>query len=102
MPLKLYADNETYQSILGWGENNSNEWYHPISRSELTQGFHTLNAGDRIEFILDGVSHEVEVVKKVDRSEYGRLKYVRGELSVSSKKVEVVICLRKCVCVCSV
>ena len=40
-------------------------------------------------------------VKKVDRSEYGRLKYVRGEMSVSSKKVEVVLCVRRCgVCVC--
>ena len=91
----LYADNETYEKILAWGDNNRDEWYHPLSRSDLTRGFNTLKAGDYIDFILDGVSSKVQVVSSISSSVYGKLKHVRGEFSLCSMKVSVVLCVRR-------
>jgi len=63
MASALYTTRDDYTSILEWGQNSSDEWYHPVSRSQFTQGLHLVKAGDVIEFILDGVSSNVQLVE---------------------------------------
>jgi len=95
MPPALYATRDTYAQVLQWGQNSSDEWYHPVSRSQFTQGLYLLKAGDTIEFILDGVSNEVQVVEVGTIYEYPLLKHVNGEFNLMNLRVDRVIRVKR-------
>jgi hypothetical protein len=86
----LYATKESYPRILEWGQNTTEEWYHPVSRSQ----FHSLSSvkeGDIIEFVLDGLSKEVKVLEVGKMCEYYLLKHVNGDFKMPDTCVENVI-----------
>ena len=91
MPAILQATKESYSKILAWGDNNTNEWYHPVSRAQFAQGLSSLNPGDSVEFVLEGVSRSVEVVSICNIYEYPLLRHVNGDFQISSLYVERVI-----------
>jgi phosphoribosylformylglycinamidine (FGAM) synthase PurS component len=86
----LYATKESYPRILEWGQNTAEEWYHPVSRRQ----FHSLSSvkkGDIIEFVLDGLSKEVQVLEVGKMCEYYLLKHVNGDFKMPDTFVENVI-----------
>lgn len=87
----LRVTQESYTTILAWGQNSLKEWDHPISRSQFADGLHAIKAGERIEFILDGHATTVEVVRVGEIYEYPLLKHRYGEFSLSDMKVDRVI-----------
>lgn len=91
MSRALYASKEEYANILEWGQNSSDEWYHPVSRSQFTKGLASVKAGDTIEFILDGISKEVQVVEIGNIYDYPLLKHINGEFSLSGMRADRVI-----------
>ncbi len=95
MSRALYASKEEYACILEWGQNSSNEWYHPISRSQFTKGLASIKPGDTIEFILDGVSTGVEVVEVGNIYDYPLLKHVNGEFSLTSMRADRIIRVKR-------
>ena len=90
----LYTTKEKYERILGWGKNTSEEWYHPVSRSQFTRGFNSVNPGDTIEFVLDGISRNVQVVEVGTIYDYPLLKHVNGDFHISDLVVDRVIRVR--------
>ena len=92
----LYATAETYACILEWGQNNSSEWYHPVSRAQFT-GLHPIKAGDIIEFVLDGVSKPIEVLEVGEIYEYPLLKHKNGEFNLSEMRADRVVRVRAAV-----
>jgi hypothetical protein len=95
MPPFLCATKETYAHILAWGENNSNEWYHPVSRPQFAQGLSTLQTGDTIEFFLDGVSSKVQILNVGEIYDYPLLKHINGEFNLSNMYVDRVIHVKR-------
>lgn len=89
----LYATTETYASILAWGQNNSTEWYHPVSRAQFT-GLSGMKVGDTVEFILDGVSKPVQVLEIGEIYEYPLLKHKNGEFTLSEMRADRVVRVR--------
>ena len=94
MPAILQATKESYSKILAWGENNMNEWYHPVSRAQFAQGLSSLNPGDSVEFVLEGVSRTVQVVSVGKIYEYPLMRHVNGDFPISSLHVDRVILVR--------
>jgi len=78
----LYATQESYSRILEWGQNTTDDWYHPVSRSQF-QNLISLKEGDIIEFSLDGVSREVQVVEIGTIYGYPLLKHINGDFNIS-------------------
>lgn len=95
MSRALYASKEEYANILEWGQNSSDEWYHPVSRSQFTKGLASVKAGDTIEFILDGISKEVQVVEIGNIYDYPLLKHINGEFSLSGMRADRVIRVKR-------
>lgn len=95
MSKALYASKEDYARILEWGQNSSNEWYHPVSRSQFTQGLSSVKAGDSIEFILDGISMGVQVVSIGTIYEYPLLRHVNGEFNLINMRADRVIYVKR-------
>lgn len=93
MPNTLYATKENYQRILEWGQNNSEQWYHPLSRAQFYK-VHTIKVGDIIEFICDGLSRGVEVVEVGEIYDYQTLKHMNGDFKIPEMKVERVLLVR--------
>lgn len=77
----LYATKESYSRILEWGQNTSEEWYHPVSRSQF-QSLSSIKEGDIIEFVLDGLSKGVQVLEVGKIYDYPLLKHVNGDFKV--------------------
>jgi len=77
----LYATKESYPRILEWGQNTSEEWYHPVSRSQF-QSLSSIKEGDIIEFVLDSVSKDVQVLEIGNIYDYPLLKHVNGDFKV--------------------
>jgi hypothetical protein len=90
----LYATKESYSRILEWGVNTSAEWYHPVSRSQF-QSLISINKGDVIEFVLDGVSKKVEVLEIGTIYDYPLLKHMNGDFNLSDLLVERVIRVKR-------
>ncbi len=86
----LYATKESYSRILEWGQNTPEEWYHPLSRSQF-QVLSSIHKGDVIEFVLDGVSKEVQVLEIGTFYDYPLLKHVNGDFKISDLLVERVV-----------
>ena len=95
MPGALYATNDTYTRILEWGQNSFDEWYHPVSRSEFANSLYLVNAGDTIEFILDGVSIRVQVLEIGEIYDYPLLKHVNGEFNLTHMRADRVIRIKR-------
>ena len=95
MPPTLYATNDEYAQILQWGKNTSDEWYHPVSRSQFAQGLNSVNAGDTIKFALDGVSKNVQVVEIGHIYDYPLLRHVNGEFHLMNMRVDRVIRVKR-------
>lgn len=95
MSMALYASKEEYANILEWGQNSSDEWYHPVSRSQFTKGLASIKAGNTIEFILDGVLTGVQVVEVGNIYDYPLLKHVNGEFSLSGMRADRVIRVKR-------
>ena len=95
MASALYTNKDDYAHILEWGQNSSDEWYHPVSRSQFTQGLHLVKAGDVIEFILDGVSSNVQVVEVGTIYEYPLLKHANGDFNIMTMRVDRVIHIKR-------
>ena len=91
MPKTLYATKESYEHILRWGQNSTDEWYHPVSRSQFAQGLHSVNVGDQIEFILDGLTRGIQVLEIGTIYDYPLLKHVNGDFNISNLLVDRVI-----------
>ena len=87
MPNTLYATKESYARILEWGENNSQFWWHPVSRSDFTH-LHTLRVGDIIDCIIDEVSKKVEVLRICEVHEYAALKSLNGDFNIFNMRVD--------------
>jgi hypothetical protein len=87
----LRATQESYATILAWGQNTLKEWDHPVSRSQFADGLHAIKAGECIEFILDGRATTVEVVRVGEIYEYPLLKHTYGDFPLSDMKVDRVI-----------
>lgn len=85
----LYATKESYSRILEWGQNTTDDWYHPVSRSEF-QKLISLKEGDIIEFSLDGVSKEVQVVEIGTIYGYPLLKHINGDFNISLRVDRVI------------
>jgi hypothetical protein len=94
MSKSLYANKETYSRILEWGQNTSDEWYHPISRSQY-QSLTTVKEGDTIEFALDDVSSEVQVLEVGKIYEYPLLRHINGEFKINHLLVDRVIRVKR-------
>lgn len=77
----LYATKESYSRILEWGVNTSEEWYHPVSRSQF-QRLSSVKQGDIIEFVLDGLSKGVQVLEIGNIYDYYLLKHTNGDFKV--------------------
>ena len=90
----LYATKESYSRILEWGVNTSAEWYHPVSRSQF-QSLSSINKGDVIEFVLDGVSMAVQVLEIGTFYDYPLLKHVNGDFNLSDLLVERVVRVKR-------
>lgn len=86
----LYATKESYSRILEWGQNTSEEWYHPVSRSQF-QSLSSVKQGDIIEFVLDGVPKDIQVLEVGKMCEYYLLKHVNGDFKMPDTFVENVI-----------
>ena len=86
----LYATKESYSRILEWGQNTSEEWYHPVSRRQF-QSLSSVKKGDIIEFVLDGVSKDLQVLEVGKMCEYYLLKHVNGDFKMPDTFVENVI-----------
>ena len=95
MSRALYATKEEYERILEWGQNSSDEWHHPVSRSQFTKGLTSIKAGDTIEFILDGVSSGVQVVEIGNIYDYPLLKHVNGDFSLTGMRADRVIRVKR-------
>lgn len=95
MPPTLYASNDEYAQILQWGKNSSDEWYHPVSRSQFTQGLYLVNEGDTIEFVLNGVSNNVQVVEVGHIYDYPLFKHINGEFNLMNMRVDRVIRVKR-------
>ena len=95
MSMALYANKEEYACILEWGQNSSDEWYHPVSRSQFTMGLSSIKPGDTIEFILDGVSTGVQVVEVGNIYDYPLLKHINGEFSLTGMRADRVIRVKR-------
>ena len=95
MSKALYASKEDYARILEWGQNSSNEWYHPVSRSQFTQGLSSVKPGDSIEFILDEISNCVQVVSIGTIYEYPLLRRVNGEFNLINMRTDRVIRVKR-------
>lgn len=91
---KLYATKESYSRILEWGQNNSDEWYHPISRSQY-QSLTSVNEGDTIEFYLDGVCTPVQVLEVGKIYEYPLLRHINGEFRIYNLMVDRVFRVKR-------
>jgi hypothetical protein len=91
MPQALYATKESYDHILKWGQNSADEWYHPVSRRQFAEGLHSVNVGDQIEFVLDGVTRGVQVLEVGTIYDYPLLKHVNGDFNISNLLVDRVI-----------
>ena len=94
MCAKLYANKESYAKILTWGKNNMNEWYHPVSRAQFAQGLGSLNPGDLVDFVLEGVSQKVQVVSIGKIYDYPLMRHVNGDFPISTLHVDRVILVR--------
>jgi hypothetical protein len=90
----LYATKESFSRILEWGQNTPEEWYHPVSRSQF-QSLSSIKEGDRIEFVLDGVSMGVEVLEYVTMYDYPLLKHVNGDFKISDLLAERVVRVKR-------
>lgn len=86
----LYASKEAYKRILEWGDNNSNTWWHPVSRSDYTY-LHTIKVGDIIECRIDGLSKGVQVLNICEVHMYPALKSLNGEFKLFNMRVDRVI-----------
>lgn len=95
MASALYTTRDDYTSILEWGQNSSDEWYHPVSRSQFTQGLHLVKGGDIIEFILDGVSSNVQVVEVGTIYEYPLLRHANGDFNLTHMRADRVIRVKR-------
>jgi hypothetical protein len=95
MASALYINRDDYGRILEWGQNSSDEWYHPVSRSQFTQGLHLVKAGDIIEFILDGVSSNVQVVEVGTIYEYPLLRHANGDFNLTHMRADRVIRVKR-------
>ena len=91
MPAVLYTTKEKYEHILSWGENSLEEWYHPVSRSQFTNGLSSVKAGDTLDFSLDGIEKKVQVVEVGNIYDYHLLKHKHGDFHISDLLVERVI-----------
>ena len=77
----LYATKESYSRILEWGQNTSEDWYHPVSRSQF-QSISSIKEGDVIDFVLDGLSNVVQVLEVGKIYDYYLVKHVNGDFKV--------------------
>ena len=95
MPNTLYADSERYKKIMAWGQNNSDEWYHPVARHEFARGLTTLKVGDTIPFKLDDISQPVKVLDIGTIYDFPKLRHANGDFHISSLLVDRVILVRR-------
>ena len=89
----LYATKENYERILEWGQNTSEQWYHPVSRGQF-QKLHTVKAGDIIEFMYDGLCRGVKVLEVGEVYDYPAMKKVNGDFKIPEMRVERVILVK--------
>jgi hypothetical protein len=95
MPNTLYATAETYKKILAWGQNTSDEWYHPVARHQFAQGLTELKVGDTIPFSIDGLSQPVQVLEIVKIYDYPKMRHVNGDFHISTLLVDRVIRVKR-------
>jgi uncharacterized protein YkvS len=93
MAKTLYATKEGYEKILQWGQNTTEQWYHPVSRGQF-QALHTVKVGDIIEFIYDGLSRGVEVLEIGEVYDYPAMKNINGDFKIPEMRVERVILVK--------
>ena len=94
MPSTLYVTKESYSRILEWGQNTSEEWYHPVSRSQF-QILSSIHEGDIIECVIDGLSKGVQVLEIGTIYGYPLLKHVNGDFKISDLLVDRVIHVKR-------
>ena len=94
MSSALYSTKDTYEQILQWGQNSSDEWYHPVSRSQFTR-LSTIKVGDIIPFILDGVSNNIQVVEVGNIFDYPLLRHTNGDFNLINMRVDRVIRVKR-------
>ena len=95
MPNTLYADSDEYKKILAWGQNTSDEWYHPVSRHQFAKGLTEIKVGDLIPFSIDGLSQPVEVLEIVRIYDYPKMRHVNGDFHISTLLVDRVIRVKR-------
>lgn len=95
MSCALYSTKDAYARILEWGQNSSDEWYHPVSRSQFAQGLNLVKAGDTIEFILDGVSKNIQILEVGNIYDYPLLRHVNGDFNLINIHVDRVIRVKR-------
>ena len=91
----LYASAETYKKILAWGQNTSDEWYHPVARHQFAQGLTGVKVGDTITFNLDGLFQPVEVLDIGTIYGFSKMKHVNGDFHISTLLVDRVIRVKR-------
>ena len=94
-PNTIYANKDSFKRILAWGNNDSESWYHPVSRAQFSRTLTTVKVGDVIEFILDGAQSGVEVLEIGEIYDYPGLKHIYGDFNIGDLIVDRVLLVKR-------